>query len=154
MAHTNFPPATDLFTGIIRRGGPRDEVTKMATGLGVDFAATLSREEPRAGETQSANALDPHIALEEPTKCSDPFSKPRKNRDFCSKLTAGITAVPFPATSTFLANVLTPDRGTLAPEPESLWKAPCSRQKQGGRGPCPEQENLLKISSQKKQIAK
>lgn len=84
---------------------------------------SLDREEPWAEGTKSADALDPHIAREEPIEGPDPSSRPRfKNHHYCSELTAGKIAVPFPATATFLINVLPLDRGMLGLSPTRSTK--------------------------------
>lgn len=50
-----------------RNGGHQTSQPGWPRGvLGVDSVATLSREEPWAGETKSADALDPQVTLEEP----------------------------------------------------------------------------------------
>lgn len=69
MVHANLRPEAGLFTG--RQGQPPQDHRNgghqtsqpgwLREGLGVDFVATLSREEPWAGE-----ALDPHVTLEGP----------------------------------------------------------------------------------------
>lgn len=83
-------------------------------GLGVGVAW--------ARRTKSADALDLHVTQEEPREVPDLSSRPWQNHDFCSKLTAGITVVPFPAITTVLVNVLLLDKGTLTPEPDEVHR--------------------------------
>lgn len=58
------------------RGHQTSQPGWLREGLGVDFVATLSREEPWAGETKSADALDPHVTLEEPRPIFKANAKP------------------------------------------------------------------------------
>lgn len=83
-----------------------------ALGVGIAWART----------TKSADALDLHVTQEEPREVPDLSSRPWQNHDFCSKLTAGTTVVPFPAITTILVNVLLLDRGTLTPEPDEVHR--------------------------------